>query len=144
MRILNSVTEKLFAVMIVAMISLTVGGCSSFGIGGSSEVEPNNDVSLADRVSGMQINGVIGYEGDVDWYVLNNQEGYTPTFVIYHDPSIDVDFEVYNTMNGYMSSVGFATGTQSGDSIRVSTPGQVHVRVWSYRGTGSYQIQIIP
>ncbi|MBN1534260.1 MAG: hypothetical protein JXA20_16425 [Spirochaetes bacterium] len=132
------------AALIAVTAVLLAAGCSSFGLSGSSEMEPNNDVSLADRVAGFEINGVIGFEGDVDWYVLNNQEGYNPTFSVFHDPSIDVDFEVYNTMGGNMSRVGSAQGTQSGDSIRVYTPGQVHLRVWSYRGTGPYRIQIMP
>jgi len=134
-----------FLVAVVgALLALSLGGCSSYGIGGASEMEPNNDASLADRVTGFEINGIIGIEGDVDWYALNNQEGYNPTFVIYHDPSIDVDFEVYSTSGGMMSTIGSAQGTQSGDSIRVHAPGQVHLRVWAYRGTGSYRIQIQP
>jgi len=135
---------SILSFIIASIFVVTLSGCGSYGIGGPSEVEPNNTMNLADRVTGFEINGVIGMQGDEDWFVLNSQEGVNPTFIIYHDPGVDIDFEVYNTTYGVTQRVGSALGTNSGDAVRVHTPGQAHIRVWAHQGMGPYRIQIMP
>ena len=116
------------------------GGYDGGGYSGSDERESNNTKELADGINDLEINGAIGGSGDVDWFVLNGQEGSNPTFTIYHDSSIDVDFEVYSGD----TSVGTCSGTQSGDSRTFQVPGRCFVRVWGFRGTGAYRIVINP
>lgn len=106
----------------------------------AQEVEPNDSVELADSVSALTINGTIGSDEDVDWFVLVGQEGYQPTFSIIHDDANDFDFEIYSDGE----SVGAAVGIDSGDSLSCSVPGRCHVKVWSSTGTGAYSIQIAP
>lgn len=107
----------------------------------SDEREPNDNKGQADRISQpkMEINGVITHSGDVDWFQLSGQEGSNPTFIIEHSPAVDFDFEVYSGED----SVGRATGSNSGDSVTCNVPGTCFIRVWSARGTGSYQIRIV-
>lgn len=104
------------------------------------EVEPNDSPGTADRITGLTIYGNIAYPGDVDWFILQGQEGSNPSFFIYHDPSIDLDFEVYSGS----SLVGRATGVNSGDGIACYVPGRCHVKVYSARGAGNYTININP
>jgi len=105
---------------------------------GPDEHEPNNTQNLADPVGGHVIRGTMGSSGDVDWFVLNGQEGSHPTFIINHAPGDDFDFEVYS--NNVI--VGRATGANPGDAITCNVPGRCHVRVWSCHGVGPYTITI--
>ena len=108
--------------------------------GGSDERESNDTKSLADSISGLSIDGSIGNSSDVDWFVLNGQEGVNPTFTITHDASNDFDFEVYSGD----TSVGTALGISSGDSVTCNVPGKCYIKVWSSHGTGWYRITINP
>ena len=104
----------------------------------AQEVEPNDSKNLADGISGYMICGNLGHSGDVDWFVLTGQEGYSPTFTIIHDHDNDFDFEIFSDN----SSVGSGMGVSSGDSASCTVPGTCYVKVWSCSGAGRYQIVI--
>ena len=135
---------KNLTIVLLCTAALTLSSCSMFQIEGANEVEPNDQRNLADRVNTLVIDGAMGSSTDVDWFVLAGQEGVTPSFIIRHEPGVDFDFEIYDSSGGFPQVVGRAVGVNSGDSIRVRTPGLVHVKVWSHNGSGRYQIQIIP
>jgi len=106
----------------------------------SDEREPNDIKAQADLVKDLIIAGSISKLGDVDWFVLNGQEGSQPKFVIHHPAAADIDFEVFSND----VSAGKALGSKSGDSIQCKVPGKCHVKVWSAKGTGIYSIRILP
>lgn len=106
----------------------------------AQEVEPNDSMDLADSISALAINGTIGSDEDVDWFVLVGQEGYQPTFTIVHEEGNDFDFEIFSDGE----SVDSAVGVESGDSLTCSVPGRCHVKIWSCDGTGAYSLQIAP
>lgn len=108
------------------------------GTGGTGEREPNDNKYQATRTNARSFSGRISHQGDVDWYVLDGQEGVRPTFVINHDPGTDIDFEVFSGDN----QVGSALGTGSPDRVSCHVPGTCYIRVYSYSGTGNYTISI--
>jgi len=137
----------LFAFWIVGCGCLTNSRRGAGRQGGASEIEPNDTPRLADRVDGLVIHGIIDRPGDVDWFILAGQEGYNPTFSIFHDNANDFDFIVIDVPRkgeGNVTIAGRAIGTQSGDTITVRVPHAVAIKVYSARGTGSYRISISP
>lgn len=124
--------------IILVAILLTLACTAAFAQ--SSEVEPNNTKSLADPVKGMTIRGKMSSKTDVDWYVLNGQEGVNPTFTINHASGVDFDFEVWSGEE----KVATCSGTTSPDSETVNVPGKCYIKVYSFRGSGSYTITITP
>jgi len=127
--------HKLFCFLVVLMLALAISGYTF-----TQEREPNNQRAQADSITGLVIRGYIDNPSDVDWFVLNGQEGTNPTFIIHHDSDVDFDFEVYSDMN----RMGSATGSNSGDSMTCNIPGRCYIRIWSCRGTGNYEIVIRP
>ncbi len=107
---------------------------------GPDEVEPNDEMDLADPVEGLEIHGYICTD-DEDWFVLDGQEGYEPTFTIYFDDEeCEIDFEVYSDDE----LVGGAYDWGSGESIECDVPGQCYVYVYYWEGEGEYTIEIEP
>jgi hypothetical protein len=108
---------------------------------GDDEVEPNNDVDLADLiVDELEIHGYI-CEDDDDWFELDGQEGTEPTFTInYDDEDCEIDFEVYSGDE----LVGTAVEYGSGDSVTCEVPGRCYVHVYYWSGEGEYTIEIEP
>jgi len=119
-----------FIVLMIAISMITL----AFG----QEREPNNQKTQADPITALNFHGVMASSSDIDWFVLNGQEGSNPTFTITHAPSVDFDVEIYSDNN----TVGRAVGSNSGDSVTCQVPGKCFVKVWSSRGSGPYQIAI--
>jgi hypothetical protein len=107
---------------------------------GEDEIEPNNDKEDADLIEGLEINGYI-CEDDGDWFVLDGQEGFNPTFTIYFDDEeCEIDFEVYSGDE----LVGGAYDYGSDESITCDVPGVCYVYVYYWSGEGEYTIEIEP
>lgn len=125
---------------LVVLIAVFLVMFGTAALAQSSEREPNNTKSLADGVSGMTIYGRIATSKDIDWFYLNGQEGASPTLTIRHAAGIDIDFEVFSGDQ----SVGTCSGTSPTDSRTFNVPGKCFIKVWGFRGTGSYTITINP
>ena len=119
-------------------IVLTIGLASCGYV--NNETEPNNSRGKATSTDAIIFGGEMGDSNDVDWFVLQGQEGTRANFEISHAPENDFDFEVYS--GG--TEVGSAIGLESGDNITVGIPGTCYVKVWQSTGTGAYHISVSP
>jgi len=109
---------------------------------GPDEIESNDTRSLADFIDGFVIEGEIGRGDDEDdWFVLDGQEGFNPTFTIYYDDDeCDIDFDVYSEDD----LVGTADDVDSPDSVTCHVPGACYIHVYIFEGHGEYTIEIEP
>jgi len=108
---------------------------------GPDEIESNNTMELADWIDGYVIRGHMDEDDGDDWYVLDGQEGYYPTFTIYFDDDeVEVDFAVYSDGEFVEDALGYG----GGESITCEVPGECHVYVWWWDGEGDYRIEIDP
>ncbi|MBN1533238.1 MAG: hypothetical protein JXA20_11290 [Spirochaetes bacterium] len=99
----------------------------------------NMDKASAQMVRGMTIQGSFPSSMRTEqWFRLAGQEGVNPTFSIQHDSSADFDFAVYSND----SVACTAQGTTSGDTVTCHVPGTCYIKVWNFRGSGSYTIQV--
>ncbi|MCX6644933.1 MAG: hypothetical protein NTY09_01030, partial [bacterium] len=94
---------------------------------GPDENESNDTMNTADSIDGLTIDGEIGRQGDQDdWFVLQGQEGYNPTFTLtYNVDDCDVDMEVYSDDE----VIGSLTSTGSPDSGEFEVPGTCYLHV---------------
>jgi hypothetical protein len=107
---------------------------------GPDEVESNDTKDVADVIDGTMIEGY-ACEDDVDWYVLEGQEGYNPTITLtYDDNGCDINLDVYSDRD----LVASLTGTDSPDSDSFDIPGTCYLKVYAYDGEGEYTIDIEP
>jgi len=107
---------------------------------GEDEIEPNDEKELADLIEELEINGYM-CEDDVDWFELDGQEGFEPTFTIYFDDEeCEIDFEVYSDDE----LVGGAYGYGTEESVTCDVPGRCYVMVYYWDGEGEYTIEIEP
>jgi len=113
---------------------------------GPDENESNDTWDLADSISGLTIDGEIGRHGDSDdWYVLEGQEGYSPTITLTYDTDeCDVDMEVYSGGGRDSDFVGSLTSTDSPDGDTFDIPDTCYLHVYVYDGDGEYSIDIEP
>lgn len=108
---------------------------------GDDEVEPNDTMDLADPVDGYIINGHMDEDDVEDWFVLDGQEGYEPTFTIYFDEDeCEIDFEIYSDDELVESVIGYGTE----ESITCEVPGDCYIHVYYWDGEGEYTIEIDP
>ncbi len=111
---------------------------------GPDEVEPNDSREDATEISGYEIEGEVGRDGDDDdWFVLEGQEqkGHYAGFTIRYDDEVcDIDFEVYS--DGDL--IGTADARESPESIFCSIPDTCYIHVFAYEGHGEYTIEIEP
>ncbi len=107
---------------------------------GPDEIEPNDDYEDADIIGGLDIEGYL-CEGDVDWYLLEGQEGTRPYITLYYDDDeVDVDLEVWSDDD----IVGTLVSALSPDGDDFRVPGECWLKVWAYEGEGWYEIEIEP
>ncbi len=131
-----------FPAILAVMLLLLFAIAPAVAQEGPDEVEPNDDWELADSIDGLYIEGEIGARGDDDdWFVLEGQEGYNPTFTLwYDDDDCDIDVEIWSDDE----IVGSLTSTSSPDSITVDVPGECWLHVYVFDGRGEYEIEIEP
>jgi hypothetical protein len=109
---------------------------------GPDEWEPNDDMELADTIEGYIIEAEIGDDDDEDdWFKLEGQEGYHPTFTIYFDEDeLEVDWEIWSDDD----IVGDSYDWGAPESITADVPGTCYIHVWWWSGEGEYSIEIEP
>ena len=108
---------------------------------GDDEVEPNDEIGLADSIDGFIINGHLDEDDGEDWFVLEGQEGTHPTFTIYFDDEeLEVDFAIYSDEELVDSAIDWG----SEESLTCAVPGECHVKVWWWEGEGDYIVTINP
>lgn len=131
-----------FPAILAVMLLLLFAIAPAVAQEGPDEVESNDDRELADRIDGFYIEGEIGGRGDDDdWFVLEGQEGYYPTFTLwYDDDECDIDMEIWSDYE----KVGELTSVSSPDSITVHVPGECFLHVFIFEGRGDYEIEIEP
>ncbi len=107
---------------------------------GADEWESNDDMDLADVITGFTIDGYC-CENDHDWFVLDGQEGRHPTITIYYETDdCDIDVEVWSgdDLAGTLESVR----SPDWDDFRIRDVCYLHV--YAYDGEGAYFIEIEP
>jgi len=94
---------------------------------GINEVEPNNLKAEADLISGLTISGHC-HPGDVDWYVLNGQEGTRCSFTLdFDEDRAIVGMEIYSDE----SLIGIFEDGRSGQTETFDIPGTCYIKVWN-------------
>jgi hypothetical protein len=107
---------------------------------GPDEVEPNDDENAADSIDNLTIDGY-ACSDDVDWFVLEGQEGRNPYITLsYDEDECDIDLEVYSDDE----FIGSLTSTSSPDEDEFRIPGECWIKVYCYDGEGDYTIDIEP
>jgi len=107
---------------------------------GPDEWEPNDDYDLADSIDELFIEGY-ACEDDVDWFLLEGQEGTRPTITLtYDDDECDIDLEVWSDDE----VVGSLNDIESPDSDEFRIPGECWLMVTAFDGEGWYEIEIEP
>ncbi len=108
---------------------------------GPDEIEPNDTMDLADFIDSYYIQGHMDEDDRKDWYVLEGQEGYYPTFTIYFDgDEVEIDWEIYSDDE----LVEGAYGWDGDESITCEVLGECYIYVYWYSGDGDYEIEIEP
>lgn len=108
---------------------------------GPDEIEPNDTMELADFIDSYLIQGHMDEDDEADWYVLDGQEGYYPTFTIFFDgDEVEIDWEIYSDDE----FVEGAYGWDGDESITCEVPGECYIYVYWYSGEGDYEIEIEP
>ena len=121
-------------------IEIEPGGGVDDDCEGPDEIEPNDEVDLADWIDGYIIEGY-ACEGDDDWYVLDGQEGVNPEITLrYDEDECDIDLEVYSG-DEY---VGSLIDTESPDRDDFRVPDVCYILVYAFDGEGEYEIEIEP
>lgn len=134
MRKLTSGIAVFIILLVFAMIPAIAGE-------GDDEIEPNDTMELADSIDGYTIEGHMDEDDGDDWYVLEGQEGYFPTFTIYFDDEeVEVDFAIYSDEEEVARAIDYGTE----ETITVEVPDVCHVHVWWWSGEGDYTIEIEP
>ncbi len=110
----------------------------SSGCEGADESEPNDIPDDADIIETLQIRGRI-CRNDVDWFILNGQEGYKPEITLTcNADSCDIDLEVFSGAD----YVGVLNATESSDASEFDVPGSCYLRVYAFDGEGDYTIAV--
>jgi len=105
---------------------------------GLDEVESNDERDLADLIENFQFEGYV-CEDDVDWFVLNGQEGFSPTITLIHDDSlVSVAMEVYSD-DKLVGSLKLGVGMEY-DQFDI--PSTCYLKVFSRGGEGWYMVEI--
>lgn len=105
---------------------------------GVDEVEPNDDIESVDYIEKFTISGY-SCDGDHDWFMIENLEGETPTFILtFDDETVEVDWEIMSGDTPITSSVSYG----SDDRISGEIDDTCYIHVWNWSGEGTYTIQI--
>lgn len=108
---------------------------------GRDEVEPNDTMALADAIDSNYIRGHMDEDDNEDWYYLDGQEGYHPTFTIYFDDDeLEIDWAIWSDDELIESAIDWGTD----ESITCYVPGECFIQVWWWSGEGDYEIEIEP
>jgi len=129
-----------FSITLTFLVLLLFALVPAIAQEGPDEWESNDTMDLADSIDGYVIDGEIGrHNDDDDWFMLEGQEGYTPTITLYYDDyDCDIDLEVYSD-DDY---VGGLTSVSSPDSGEFDIPGTCYIHVYTFDGHGDYTIEI--
>ncbi|MCX6646448.1 MAG: PKD domain-containing protein, partial [bacterium] len=107
---------------------------------GLDESEPNETSVDADSIGDLDIEG-FACTGELDWFVLQGQQGTNPTITLTYDSaSYDIDLYIYSDT----TLVGSLTNTGSPDSGTFSVPGVCYLVAEAWSGEGAYTIDISP
>jgi hypothetical protein len=105
---------------------------------GDDEIEPNDDMDLADTISDFKIYGYM-CEDDEDWFVLEGQEGRYPTFTLdFDEDEVEIDWEIYSDEDLVDDSVDYGAP----EKLRPEVPGVCYIHLWQWSGEGEYTIEI--
>jgi len=109
----------------------------------TAEVESNNTDSTANTglCSGVNVSGTMSTSSDLDWYRLDITTPGTVTISLSHGTSVDFDWFFYATTGAALTYKSTSNNPETG-SYTVTTPGTYFVRVKSYRGSGSYTLNV--
>ncbi len=108
---------------------------------GIDEIEPNNIKNDADLIGGLTITGHC-HPGDIDWYVLNGQEGTECEFTLeFEADRAVIGMELYSDEN----LIGIFEDGRSGQSGTFEIPGTCYVKVWNHPDQeGPYTVTLEP
>ncbi len=132
--------KKIYSLILVMLLI-----AASAALVMAQEREPNDNPSLAEKVTGNVINGNIALPGDEDWFYMERQEGSQKiNFTISHSlPADDICLEIYDgkTLVARLAN----TKDRKDISCLVKTKKvYIKVKTWSRKATGTYQINIEP
>lgn len=134
--------KKLFSVgvsiVLLALFSLLPAVAGE----GPDEVEPNDSRGLADSIDidDYVIRGHIDEDDEDDWFVLEGQEGFNPTFIIdFDEDELEIDLEIFSGDDLVDTLMDWGP-----EEVTVEIPGQCFIHVYWWSGEGDYTIEIEP
>lgn len=109
----------------------------------TSETEPNNSDTTASSgiCSGTTVNASMSSSSDVDWYKLDVTTPGTISISLSHGKSVDFDWYLYPATGAYLTRASTTSIPETG-SYAITTAGTYYVRVISYKGSGSYSLNV--
>jgi cyanophycinase len=109
----------------------------------TSEAEPNNSDTSANTgvCSGTNITGSLSNSSDLDWFKLDVTGPGTLNISLSHGSGVDFDWFLYPATGTYVAYRSTSSNPETG-SYSVPGAGTYYVRVKSYRGSGSYTLNV--
>jgi cyanophycinase-like exopeptidase len=109
----------------------------------TSEVEPNNGDTTANAglCSGTNVSASLSSTTDADWFKLDVTTPGTVSISLSHGNGVDFDWYLYPATGAYVAHASTSSIPETG-SYNVTSAGTYYVRVISYKGSGSYTLNV--
>jgi hypothetical protein len=135
----NYLMKSYLSACLAAILLLLLSIAPALAKEGRDEVESNNTKDLADSVDGFVIHAEIDENDSDDWFVLQGQEGTSPSFTIdFNDDELEVDWEIYSDDDVVATSSEYGAP----ETLTANVPGTCYIHVWHWSGEGDYTITI--
>jgi cyanophycinase-like exopeptidase len=128
---------------LLATLALGLASHSASAACLTAEAEPNDSDTTANSgiCSGTNLSASLSNSSDADWYRLDITTPGTVTISVAHGSTVDFDWYLYPATGAYIAHASTTSNPELG-SYNITSAGTYYVRVKSFKGSGSYTLNV--